>query len=221
MRPQFEPEPGAAEMVRDQIAARGVTDPAVLAAMRAVPRSRFVPVKLRTSAHDDRALPIEQRQTISQPFMVAHMTALLRLRPESRVLEIGTGSGYQTAVLALLSREVVTLERHPELTAQARKRLDALGFRNIAYHTADGTLGWPDAAPYDAILVTAAAPEVPPALLAQLAPGGRLVCPTGTRHTQELVIVSRRGGGWVYENDTPCVFVPLIGAEGWPDDSGN
>lgn len=220
MRPHLEPEPGAAEMVRDQIAARGVSDPAVLAAMRAVPRSRFVPRDLRVSAHDDRALPIGQRQTISQPFMVAHMTALLHLRPESRVLEIGTGSGYQTAVLALLARQVVTIERHPELTAQARKRLESLGFENIHFHTADGTLGWPGAAPYDAILVTAAAPEIPPALLAQLAPGGRLVCPAGTRDTQKLVIVSRRGDQWVYENDTPCVFVPLIGEEGWPESPG-
>ena len=217
MKPHLEPEPGAAEMVRDQIAARGVSDPAVLAAMRCVPRSRFVPSNLRTSAHDDRALPIEQQQTISQPFMVAHMTALLHLRPESRVLEIGTGSGYQTAVLALLAKEVVTVERHAALSDLARRRLEELGFGNIQFHTADGTLGWPEGAPYDAILVTAAAPEVPPALTAQLAPGGRLVCPAGTRDTQNIVIVTRRGDRWVYENDTPCVFVPLIGAEGWPD----
>lgn len=203
-------------MLQQQIVARGLHDPRVLAAMAAVDRGAFVPEAMRVNAYEDRPLPIGQEQTISQPYMVACMTALLALRPGARVLEVGTGSGYQAAVLAQLAGSVITVERHAALADAARARLAALGYQNVVVHHADGTLGWPEGAPYDAILVTAGAPEVPAALLAQLAPGGTLVCPVGTRAEQRLVVVHQGEAGLEQHYDTRCLFVPLLGAQGWP-----
>ena len=203
-------------MVAAQLAARGITSPTVLEAMASVPRHRFVPVNCEHLAYEDRPLPIGLGQTISQPYMVACMTELLALTPADRVLEIGTGSGYQTAVLARLCAEVVTMERHPELQARAKERLDRLGFGNIDYVAGDGTLGWGDGAPYDAILVTAGSPRIPGALLEQLRDGGRLVCPVGERCRQRLKKVTRQGNTLTPEEHTECVFVPLMGQDGWP-----
>jgi protein-L-isoaspartate(D-aspartate) O-methyltransferase len=209
-----------ARMVERQIAARGVRDPAVLAAMRSVPRERFLPSHLEEFAYQDSPLPIEQGQTISQPFIVALMTEALQLRPGDRVLEIGTGSGYAAAVLARVAREVYTVERHAELAESARIRLRELGFDTVFVRHGDGTLGWPEHAPYDAIVVAAGVaaggPRVPEALLAQLAPGGRLVIPVGEEKAQELVRVTRRADGTFEHEELGGVrFVPLIGAEGW------
>jgi protein-L-isoaspartate(D-aspartate) O-methyltransferase len=205
-----------ARMVDRQIAARGVRDPAVLAAMRSVPRERFLPAHLEEFAYQDSPLPIEQGQTISQPFIVALMAEALQLDAGDRVLEIGTGSGYAAAVLARVAREVYTVERHGELAESARIRLGELGFDTVSVRHGDGTLGWPEHAPYDAIVVAAGGPRVPEALLAQLAPGGRLVIPIGEEKAQELVRVTRRADGTFEREDLGAVrFVPLIGAEGW------
>jgi protein-L-isoaspartate(D-aspartate) O-methyltransferase len=203
-------------MVERQIAARGVRDPAVLAAMRSVPRERFLPPELEEFAYQDNPLPIDQGQTISQPFIVALMTEALQLGPGDRVLEIGTGSGYAAAVLGGIAREVYTIERHAELAETATSRLRELGFQNIFVRHGDGTLGWPEHAPFDAIVVTAGGPRIPEPLLAQLAPGGRLVIPVGEEKTQELVRVTRRVDGTLEREELGGVrFVPLIGAEGW------
>jgi protein-L-isoaspartate(D-aspartate) O-methyltransferase len=203
-------------MVDRQIAGRGVRDPAVLAAMRSVPRERFLPPDLEEFAYQDSPLPIEQGQTISQPFIVALMTEALRLGPHDRVLEIGTGSGYAAAVLARIAREVYTIERHKELADIATWRLARLGFDNVFVRHGDGTLGWPEHAPYDAIVVAAGGPNIPESLLAQLAPGGRLVIPVGEEKAQELVRVTRRADGSLEHEELGGVrFVPLIGAEGW------
>jgi protein-L-isoaspartate(D-aspartate) O-methyltransferase len=204
-----DPELGARErMVADQIAARGINDPVVLAAMRSVPRHRFVPEDERWRAHEDSPLSIGCGQTISQPFIVALMTALARLRPDSRVLEIGTGCGYQTAVLAACAGEVWTIEIEEELSDRAANTLAALGVHNVHRAVGDGSRGWPEAAPFDAILVTAAPAEVPEALLDQLAPGGRLVIPLGTG-SQELFVFTREAGGVRRERVAPVRFVPL------------
>ncbi|HEV8322380.1 MAG TPA: protein-L-isoaspartate(D-aspartate) O-methyltransferase [Myxococcota bacterium] len=209
------------EMVERQIRGRGVTDERVLAAMLRVPRERFVAPELARLAYDDAPLPIGEGQTISQPYMVAAMTAALGLRGDERVLEIGTGSGYQTAVLAALCAEVWSVERLPELAARAQRVLGELGCTSVRLRTADGSLGWPEGAPYDGILVAAGAPRVPPALLAQLrAPRGRLVVPVGDRSTQVLTRVVRTGDGprdYTSELLDPCRFVDLLGAEGWPE----
>lgn len=209
----------AAEMVRRQIEARGVRDGRTLAAMAAVPRHRFVPPKRWHLAYADGALPIGAGQTISQPFIVAQMTAALGLRGGERVLEIGTGSGYQTAVLSEAvgpGGEVFTIERHPELCHRARGILHDLGYRNIRFRVGDGTLGWPAEAPFDAIIVTAGGPVVPDALCAQLHPEhGRLVIPVGSRRRQELLRFARVWGEWRRESLGPVAFVPLIGREGW------
>ena len=203
-------------MVERQIAARGVRDPAVLAAMRSVPRERFLPPTWRSSPTRTAPCPSTQGQTISQPFIVALMTEALRLGPDDRVLEIGTGSGYAAAVLARIAREVYTIERHAELAETARNRLQELGFHNVFVRHGDGTLGWPEHAPYDAIVVTAGGPRIPEPLLAQLAPGGRLVIPVGEEKAQELVRVTRRADGSLEREELGGVrFVPLIGAEGW------
>jgi protein-L-isoaspartate(D-aspartate) O-methyltransferase len=208
-------------MVHDDLRGRGVRDPQVLAAMLAVPREEFVPPELDDRAYADRPLPIGHGQTISQPYIVALMTQALKLRPTDRVLEIGAGSGYGAAVLARLASEVYTVERLPELAEAARERLARLGFDNVRVRCGDGTLGWAAHAPYDAISVTAAAPAVPRALLAQLVIGGRLVMPIGGRGGQRLVTITRtRADDCTIADLGPVEFVPLIGDEGWPDPAG-
>jgi protein-L-isoaspartate(D-aspartate) O-methyltransferase len=206
-------------MVRTQIAARGVRDPLVLDAMRTVPREAFVPERLRQFAYEDEPLLIGEGQTISQPYIVAAMTEAVRLKPGDRVLEIGTGSGFGAAVLSRIAAEVHTVERHPGLAESARRRLEQLGYHNVHVLLGDGTLGWPEHAPYDAIVVTAGGPKVPPSLLDQLVVGGRLVMPIGSQSRfQRLVRVVRRGADeFDHEELEEVAFVPLIGAEGWPE----
>lgn len=204
-------------MVAQQLSARGIHDRRVLAAMSTVPRHLFVPYARRGGAYDDRALEIGRGQTISQPFMVATMTEALAARPDERVLEIGTGSGYQTAVLAELCGEVYTVERDRELASEARQLLEELGYGNIQFEVGDGSLGWPANAPYDGILVTAGAPAVPHELQVQLREGGRLVIPIGSRAEQELYRVVRQGDQFAMEWITSCRFVPLVGEEGWSE----
>ncbi len=204
-----------ASMVERQLRARGIRDERVLAAMTRIPRHRFLPDTHRKWAYADRAVSIGERQTISQPYMVALMTELLQLRPTDRVLEIGTGSGYQTALLTQLAAEVVTIERHAVLADRARALLQQLGYARVTVLAGDGTQGCPERAPYDAILVTAGGPQVPPTLEAQLAIGGRLVCPVGPREVQELIREVRTPEGIQRETGIQCSFVPLIGEEGW------
>ncbi len=196
-------------MVETQIRARGVRDPAVLAAMEKVPRHLFVPEDLRSYAHADEPLPIGNGQTISQPYIVAYMTEALGLRREARVLEIGTGSGYQSAVLAEIVEDVYTVELLGELSSRARKTLEGLGYANIHYKTGDGTAGWTEFAPYDAILVTAAAARIPQALERQLGRGGRLLCPVGIEY-QELIRLQKRRRALKRERLLAVRFVPLI-----------
>ena len=205
-------------MVEHQIKARGIKDPLVLAAMSRVPRHIFVPPDLVDSAYSDRPLPIGVGQTISQPYMVAVMTEALKLQGGERVLEIGTGSGYQTAVLAEIAGQVVTVERVRGLAEAAGGLLRDLGYTNIEFVTGDGSGGDPARAPYDGILVTAGAPDVPEVLAAQLAPGGRLVSPVGNSLQQTLTRVTRSGDGFTTERLEGCVFVPLIGKYGWSED---
>jgi protein-L-isoaspartate(D-aspartate) O-methyltransferase len=204
-------------MVEGQLRARGIRDEAVLAAILAVPRDEFVAADLRGSAYADDALPIEAGQTISQPYIVGRMTELLRVEPGDRVLDIGTGSGYQAAVLAELGCTVLSIERHASLAETARERLTRLGYGGrVEIRVGDGSIGAPDEAPWRGILVAAAAPRVPPALREQLDPdGGRLVIPVGDRDRQELIVVTRIGDTWSEENDGAVVFVPLIGLGGW------
>jgi protein-L-isoaspartate(D-aspartate) O-methyltransferase len=202
-------------MVERQIAARGLRHEAVLAAMCRVPRHAFVDERSQGYAYEDRPLPIGEGQTISQPYMVAIMTAALLPAQGDAVLEIGTGSGYQTAVLAELVAKVYTIERIASLQDGARKVLDELGYANVEFAVGDGTMGLPEYAPYEGILVTAGAPRVPEALKAQLAERGRLVIPVGSRHYQELVRVTRKGESFYEETMEGCAFVPLIGQEGW------
>lgn len=204
-------------MVTYQIANRGVRAPAVLAAMRAVPRELFVPEAYRAYAYDDTPLPIPADQTISQPYVVAYMIAALELAPTDRVLEIGTGSGYAAALLSRIVREVYTVERHRVLADYARRRLVEAGYDNVQVHHGDGTLGWPEHAPYDGIIVAAGGPTVPLSLQQQMAIGGRLVMPVGrSRHQQHLVLLTRVSeDGYTDETLAPVAFVPLIGDEGW------
>ena len=207
-----------AEMVERQLRRRGITDERVLAAMTRVPRELFVPERLVARAYDDGALPIGHGQTISQPFVVATICSLLALEGQERVLDVGTGSGYQAAVLAELAAEVVTIERIAALADDARARLGAAGYENVDVHIGDGSLGVPERAPFDGIAVAAAAPTVPPALYAQLADGGRLVLPRGSRWGQELVLVERGPDRPIERTSIPCRFVPLLGDEGFGDD---
>lgn len=205
-------------MVRDQLRDRGIRDERVLQAMGAIPRERFIDDAHRHEAYADEAVPIERGQTISQPWMVARMTELLAPAPGERVLELGTGSGYQTAVLAHLGALVTSLERHAELSDLARSRLVELGLGDrVDLRTGDGSLGDRAGAPYDGIIVTAAAPSIPDALRDQLAEGGRLVIPVGSRDRQILTLVVRRGSEWHETPHGACVFVPLVGAGGFPE----
>ncbi|HKP52560.1 MAG TPA: protein-L-isoaspartate(D-aspartate) O-methyltransferase [Chloroflexia bacterium] len=206
-------------MVERQIRARGLEDPAVLQAMRTVPREAFVPEELRDRAYIDAALPIPDGQTISQPYIVALMATTLQLKPGDRVLEIGTGSGYAAAVLSRIAQEVYTVERHESLALAAKERLEALGYDNVRVGVGDGTLGWAEHAPYDAITVAASGPQVPDTLRAQLKIGGRLVMPMGSsRIEQKLVRVTRESEDeYAEENLVSVSFVPLIGREGWED----
>jgi protein-L-isoaspartate(D-aspartate) O-methyltransferase len=205
-------------MVRDLIAARGVQDERVLAAMRKVPRHLFVKDHMRSRAYGDHALPIGASQTISQPYIVARMSELLELRPSHSVLEIGTGSGYQTALLALLAKRVYSLERVPELAHQAIQRMRELSLDNVKIQVFDGTVGWSEVAPFDRILVTAGAPKVPEPLLGQLAPGGALLVPEGPRHLQHLVLYRKSAKGEVRRREGEEVaFVPLLGRHGWKE----
>lgn len=200
-------------MVQEQIVARGVSDTAVLRAMRAVPRHRFVPDSLRARAYDDRPLPIGEGQTISQPYVVAYMTEQLALTPRSRVLEVGTGSGYQAAILADLAREVYSIEIVPALGRSAEARLRELGYARVHVRIGDGYAGWPEAAPFDAIIVTAAAENVPQPLVAQLKPGGRMVLPVGPEDGDQLLVLVQKsddGVGTVTRVLLPVRFVPLV-----------
>lgn len=203
------------QMVAEQIAARGVRDVRVLRAMEEIPRHRFLAPEEQPWAYSDGPLPIGHGQTISQPYIVALMTELLSLQGNERVLEIGTGSGYQAAILGKLAAEVHTVEIIPELAEGAQRVLKELGLTNVFVHVGDGSLGWPEAAPYHRILVAAAAPEVPQPLLEQLADGGRLVIPIGGRGFQELQLWKRQGERFRQERSISVAFVPLRGAYGW------
>jgi protein-L-isoaspartate(D-aspartate) O-methyltransferase len=202
-------------MVAEQIRSRGISTEWVLEAMRSIPRHEFVPEDLMWAAYEDRPLPIGEKQTISQPFMVAVMTEALELDPADTVLEIGTGSGYQTAILARHARKVISIEWHAALATAAQARLERMGIRNVRVLSGDGTLGLEEAAPYDAILVTAAAPRVPSPLLQQLADGGRLVIPVGDTEQQELLRLRKNGSQTTTETLHLCRFVPLVGRYGW------
>ena len=204
------------QMVDEQIRERGIGSPRVLEALLAVPLHLFVLAESMSAAYADQPLPIGEGQTISQPFMVAAMTDALELSGNERVLEVGTGSGYQAAVLSLLAAEVYTIESHASLALAARERLERLGYSNVHVHAGDGTLGLPAAAPFDAIVVTAAAPRVPPPLVEQLAEGGRLVIPVGRPDQQELLQVRKSGGQTTSRVLHYCRFVPLVGRHGWP-----
>ncbi|HJV36173.1 protein-L-isoaspartate(D-aspartate) O-methyltransferase [Geomonas sp.] len=204
-------------MLSEDLLARGIRDAAVIGAMREVPREAFLSPDMARFAYDDGPLPIEEGQTISQPYIVAYMIEALELQGTERVLEVGTGSGYAAAVLSLCAAEVFTVERIAPLAQSARERLERLGYRKVTVHLGDGTMGWKEHAPYQAIVVTAGAPEVPAELMEQLASGGRLVIPVGpTPHLQELVRVRRQAdGSFKRENLCPVRFVPLIGEQGW------
>ncbi len=202
-------------MVESQLVRRGIKDRRVLDAMRQVPRHLFVPKDTRGLAYCDGPLPIGQGQTISQPYIVALMTELLELTGQEKVLELGTGSGYQAAILSRLVRQVYSVERHAALAEQAEKVFAQLGYDNIVISVGDGTLGWPEHSPYEAIIVTAAAPDVPQPLMEQLADGGRLVAPVGSRWSQVLAKVKRQGETLAKEHLTAVAFVPLVGKYGW------
>jgi len=209
------PGDGLASSLRD----KGIRDERVLTAMRAVPRERFLPPEYRHFAYEDIALPIGEGQTISQPFVVALMTESLHLLGHEKVLEIGTGSGYQSAILSRLADKVISLERISSLADAAARLLGEMGCANVTIHVANGTIGWPDEAPYDGIVVTAAAPEVPFPLIEQLAEGGRLVIPVGSRHEQSLLLITKRSGQLSHKHLGPVQFVPLVGQYGWCEET--
>ncbi len=202
-------------MVESQIVPRGIGDERVIKSMLTVPRERFVEEGLKEQAYSDYPLPIGEGQTISQPYIVALMTESLALEGHERVLEIGTGSGYQTSILALLAEKIYTIERITALASRARKLFDEVHCSNVVIRIGDGTDGWPEEAPFEAIIVTAASPEVPETLLKQLADGGRLVIPVGSEFEQTLLKVTRRGGRFIKESMGGCRFVKLIGRHGW------
>jgi len=207
-------------MVETQIRKRGVSSPRVLDAMAAVPRHEFVPAEFLSEAYADKPLPIGEGQTISQPYMVAAMAEALELSGSERVLEIGAGCGYQAAVLSLLAREVITVESRTQLALDAQERLTDLGYTNVHVHNGDGSLGFPDAAPYDAILVTAAAPRIPSVLAGQLCEGGRLVIPVGSQEDQELMQARKISGELQSRSLFHCKFVLLLGRYGWSRPGG-
>jgi protein-L-isoaspartate(D-aspartate) O-methyltransferase len=202
-------------MVETQIQARGIVDARVLQAMFEVPRHVFVPAELQADAYADAALPIGEGQTISQPYVVALMTEALRAAPDARVLEIGTGSGYHAAVLSRLVAHVYTVERHTILAEQAVQRFTELKYDNISVHVGDGTLGWPEHAPYDNAILTAAGPKIPRAILSQVRPEGTVVLPVGSRKSQRLQRLWIRKRGFIREDLGRVVFVPLVGRQGW------
>ncbi len=203
------------KMIVRQLIPRGISCKNVLDAFKKVPRHHFVPDEMQDRSYDDYPLPIGSHQTISQPYMVALMTQSLGLKGGEKVLEIGTGSGYQTAILAEIAKEVYSVERIAELSEHAKKILDNIGYENITLEVGDGTLGWPEYAPYDAIIVTAGAPGVPESLAAQLKDGGRLVIPIGSAFTQALTVIEKKDGQLRTEEVCGCAFVPLVGKEGW------
>jgi len=207
-------------MVEKQLRAKGIKDPRVLEAMGELPRHLFVEEVFREKAYGDFPMPIGQKQTISQPYMVALMSELLELKGGEKVLEIGTGSGYQAAVLGRLATQVYTVERIPELLIRARKRLESLGIHNVAMKIADGTLGWKDYAPYDAIMVTAGSPDIQKPLLDQLALGGRMIIPVGDENTQVLRKIVKTKFRLVETTHTECTFVKLVGQYGWEEAAG-
>lgn len=208
-------------MIESQIIARGVSDRRVIEAMLKVPRHVFVEEAMAAQAYSDTPLPIGEKQTISQPYMVALMTELLELKGREKVLEIGTGSGYQAAILAVMADRVYTVERIRPLALRARKALDSLGLLNVNIKISDGTVGWEEEAPFDAIIVTAGAPDIPQKYIDQLKPGGRLVIPVGTQFEQVLVrVVKQEDGSVVQENVTGCRFVKLVGKFGWASSAG-
>ena len=207
-------------MVESQLAARGIVDTRVLEAMAWVPREDFLPEDRQSWAYRDRAVPLGHGQTVSQPYIVAAMTEALLLGPEDRVLEVGTGSGYQSAVLSAIAAQVFTIERLSDLQSAAEGRLATLGVSNVRFRVGDGSLGWPEEVPFDAIIVTAGAPSVPHALKSQVnEDGGRLVIPVGPRRQQSLIRYTRTGNEYVTERLLNCAFVPLVGSEGWPSGS--
>lgn len=203
------------DMISSQLVPRGITDERVLAAMREIPRHLFVAPGMEARAYGDHALPIGEGQTISQPYMVALMTQALELTGSERVLEIGTGSGYQAAVLSKLAEQVFSIERVASLATRARELLDSLGMSNVAIRTGDGTIGWKEFEPFDRIIVTAGAPDAPPSLMEQLGDPGIMVVPVGTQGLQQLRIMRNRNGAVESFDAGGCVFVPLLGREGW------
>jgi len=219
MAVELQPDPFLAErqnMVAFQLRRRGLRDDRVLQAMEHVPRHEFIAPQLWNRAYADDPVPIGEGQTISQPYIVAYMLEALNFSPDHRVLEIGTGTGYQASLLAELAREVVTIERHEKLADTARHNLERLGYKNVTVIHADGTQGWPGNAPYDRIIVAAAAPKIPPPLLDQLTDDGRLIIPVGSTEVQELLLVEKKADQYFTSRLEGCRFVPLIGAEGFP-----
>lgn len=208
-------------MVNTQLIPRGIKDERVLSAMRKVPRHLFVPEHLQHRAYDDMALSIGEGQTISQPYMVAIMTELLELKGDERVLEIGTGSGYQAAILAELAKEVYTVERIDTLVKKAREKFNQLGYKNIFIKVGDGTLGWEEMSPFDRAIITAGCPEIPEPILKQIGDDGIIVAPVGDRFSQQLIKIKKSHGRISKEYHTPCVFVPLIGKYGWDEEIDN
>lgn len=201
-------------MIEEQLTSRGITDPRVIAVMESIPRHLFVEEGLQSQAYRDRPLSIGEGQTISQPYIVALMDEMLCLKGTEKVLEIGTGCGYQTAILASLAKEIFSIERIKPLSLKALQRLKKLGFRNITIRVGDGTMGWPDKAPFDVITAAASSPEVPKPFFDQLKEGGRLVMPTGDGDVQSLILLEKRAGAWIKLQERPCRFVKMIGKYG-------